>query len=607
MLDGAMTKLVVVLAVVVVVILVIVIIAARSMRAEDPEEFADRPGGRSLSRRGQDDRYERRESPPGRAGRGGRPPQRQGGAGRPARAGAGRGFDQRRGFDQHPDYDQHSDLPRSRGYDQRTPDGLEYEPDADPAMRAGRGYGDRRSPQPGPDERPRGGERRNGRTQHRPQESQAPARARPARSRRSGDSSEWDSSEWEKLSDVDYWAELASDKPLTTTARPAAQPAAQARSGPDRDTTEALPRRGPVTGAPRQDPATGLPVRGRPQPADAELTVAVGRADFTPAPVPVSGIPDQSRLAPAPPADPLLSRHTDPAGLPSLPSPPNPGHGIPQGRPRVDPDDDPLTSPSFPRIPASDSRSYRNGRADTPSRGASAPSPYMAPTQQFPSYGSVAPDFPGHPGPGYPGNGNSGPDFSSHSGPGYPGNGSRDADTTHPNAYRPDPLSSRDAYPAPTGPAPARPEPAAPATAGNPYGSYVTPDSQAGTPGYGEYHGAHSAATGNGHGPYVPSALPGEAGPPAENGYWQGPPSVPGGVPESGTPSYPDGPGQLPDPLGTGGYQAAYGNGYGGYDQAGYQAGSYPAGPHDPAGYAPLDPYGRDGYGGYPGHGPAER
>jgi hypothetical protein len=60
-------------------------------------------------------------------------------------------------------------------------------------------------------------------------------------------------------------------------------------------------------------------VRGRPQPADAELTVAVGRADFTPAPVPVSGIPDQSRLAPAPPADPLLSRHTDPAGLPSLP------------------------------------------------------------------------------------------------------------------------------------------------------------------------------------------------------------------------------------------------------------------------------------------------
>jgi hypothetical protein len=231
----------------------------------------------------------------------------------------------------------------------------------------------------------------------------------------------------------------------------------------------------------------------------------------------------------------------------------------------------------------------------------------MAPTQQFPSYGSVAPEFPGHSDPGYPGNGNRGPEFPGHSGPGFPGNGSRDMDTTHPNAYRPDPLPSRDAYPAPTGPAPARPEPAAPATAGNPYGSYVTPDSQAGTPGYGEYRGAHSAAPGNGHGSYLPSALPGEPGPPAESGYWQGPPSVPGGVPDPGTPSYPDGPGQLPDPLGTGGHQAAYGNGYGGYDPAGYQPGSYPAGPHDPAGYAPLDPYGRDGYGGYPGYGPAER
>ena len=27
--------------------------------------------------------------------------------------------------------------------------------------------------------------------------------------------------DWDSLSDVDYWAELASDKPLTTTAQPA--------------------------------------------------------------------------------------------------------------------------------------------------------------------------------------------------------------------------------------------------------------------------------------------------------------------------------------------------------------------------------------------------
>jgi len=107
-----MTKLVVVLAVVIVVIVVIVIIAARSMRAEDPAEFTDRPGGRGPSRGGQDNRdarYERRERHPGR---GGRPSQRQGGSpARPAGASAGRGVDDRR------------DQRRSRGYDQRMQDG----------------------------------------------------------------------------------------------------------------------------------------------------------------------------------------------------------------------------------------------------------------------------------------------------------------------------------------------------------------------------------------------------------------------------------------------------------------------------------------------------
>ncbi len=585
-----MTKLVVVLAVVVVVILVIVIIAARSMKAEDPEEFADRPGGRSSSRGGQDDRdtrYERRERPPGRGGRGGRPSPRQDArADRPAAARAGRGLDERRS------------QPRSRRYDQRTQDGRGYETDSGFDSRTGRGYDERRGAQPtGPAERTRGdgprgdgprgdgprgdgprgnGRRGNGRTQHRPEESPAPARARQARGRRSGDSSEWDSSEWEKLSDVDYWAELASDKPLTTTAQPAAQPTPQptaaATSGHDRD-TEALTRRGP---APRRDPETGLPIRGPQHPADADLTVAAAdRTDFTPAPVPFSGAPDPSRPVAAAPGEPRLSRHADPVGLPSLPSP---GHSIPPGMPPMDPDDDPLTSPSFPRVPAADSRSYRNGRTDTPSRGSSASAPYLAPTQQFASYGSPAPSLPGH---------------------------NRDTDTTHPNAYGPDPLLGRDVYPAPTDPAPARPIPAAPATTGNPYGSYVTPDTQAG---YGEYPGAHSAAPGNGReSSYLPPALPGEAGQPAGNGYWDRQPLGPGGTPDSGTPGYLDTRGALPDPLGAGSHRAdyGYGNGYGTHDPSDYQPGGYPAGPHDPAGYTPLDPYGSDGYGGYPGHGAA--
>ena len=77
-----MTKLMVVLAVVVVVILVVVFVAVRNMRAEDPEEFADRPRGRAGDRASRDDRdlrYDRRYPLP--AGRpAGRPP-------RPARAG----------------------------------------------------------------------------------------------------------------------------------------------------------------------------------------------------------------------------------------------------------------------------------------------------------------------------------------------------------------------------------------------------------------------------------------------------------------------------------------------------------------------------------------
>jgi len=35
---------------------------------------------------------------------------------------------------------------------------------------------------------------------------------------------DWPTTDWDALSDVDYWAELAADKPLSTTAQPAGQP-----------------------------------------------------------------------------------------------------------------------------------------------------------------------------------------------------------------------------------------------------------------------------------------------------------------------------------------------------------------------------------------------
>jgi hypothetical protein len=614
-----MTKLVIVLAVVVVVILVVVFVAVRNMRAEDPDEFADRPQRRGGNRGGRDDRdlrYDHREPAkrqPARAGRGDRPAARQGADGYRSAAGAARDFDERRDR-------------RDDGYDQRRRSGRGgYDEDGDSDRRRGRDDGRRTPVSSGSEER-----RRNGKgPQRRPEQGQA-------RSRRSGDSSEWDSSEWEKLSDVDYWAELASDKPLTTTA----QPAGQARPGrPPRADREAdaaavhAPR--PVSagfadaglaeagaagtipaGAPRRDPVTGLPVRGRPQPADAELAAAAvpdGRADFAAAPVSAVAAEDQLR----PLAEPRLPLppYADPGGLPG------PARGASPGRPPADPDDDPLTSPSFPSIPASDSRSYHSGRTSTPARGSRVPERHLAATEQFTSYGSPAPQ---------------------HAAAGHtvPADVGGDTDRTNPNSYLPDPLLNGDSYPAANGhpyavangdpyptangdpyptangspypttngdpypasavaapsaaPAPA-PAPSAPATSGNPYGSYVTSDSQDTAFSYGDY----PDLPGNGHGSYPPSPVAGSRGRHSGADYWQQP-AAPASVPG------PDGPAQRRGRHGAGAPAADYRNGYGQQDQASYLPSGYPAGSRDPAGYSPHDPYGRDGYGGYPEYGPAE-
>jgi hypothetical protein len=597
-----MTKLVVVLAVVVVVILVVVIVAVRNMRAEDPDEYADRPGprgGMRDNRNGRDPRYDRSEPParhPGRGNaRGGRPAGRQAGGGnRPAGASA-------RGYDERMDR-------RGLGYDQEPGDVPGYDDDRRFDQRPARGA----ATAPGPDARRRGA---NG-TQRRPEESLPPARTRQARGRRSGDSSEWDSSEWEKLSDVDYWAELASDKPLTTTAQPAApsaarRPPAQARDGrsrPDRapgapagrGPADSMPGASVPAGAPRRDPATGLPVRGRMQPAGGELPGAgVGRADFAAAPVQAN--PAGEQLHPL--AEPRSSgaRHSGPASLPRpvhslrqdrpAPERPAPERPRPDRRP-VDPDDDPLTSPSFPRVPASDSRSYHNGRASTPARGSRAPEQYLAPTQQFSSYDSPVAPPPAQP-PAAP---------HRHTGPQrqaaqHSADRVGDTERTNPNAYRPDPLASRgDPYPPRSASVP-------PAAASNPYGSYVTPGSQPAVPGYGGYPpvpgNGYVNGNGNGHGSYPPPAAP------AGTDYWQHQQApAPEGYPGPGGPVYPNGSAPVSDPRHAA-RAADYGNGYGRHGQAGYPPNGYPAAP-DP-GYAPADPYGPDEYGGYPGYGTAER
>jgi hypothetical protein len=635
-----MTKLVVVLAVVIVVILVVVIVAVRNMRAEDPDEFADRPGGRGGmrdNRDGRDPRYDRRDGPARNPARGGRPAGRTPGNGRRPAGASARNYDERGDS-------------RGRGYDQRPQDGRGYDDggyDDDRRFGPQRGHDDRRGAQPASAREDR---RRVNGAQRRPEDSEPPARTRPARGRRSDDSSQWDSSEWDKLSDVDYWAELASDKPLTTTAQPAQpapspapqRPAAQARGGRPRPDREAeapvgrsagpagsgpggsipggpipngpLPNGGVPNGAPRRDPATGLPVRGRGRPVNGDLAAAAGRtADFAAAPVPLNGSQDQLR--------PLaethqMPRHSGPASLPG------PVHGIPQDRAPVLPeplDEDPLTSPSFPRVP-SDSRSYRNGRASTPPRGSRAAEQYAAPTQQFSTYGSPAPQAPAAP-QGQP---SQRPAAPRHTGPQRQAAQHRadvggEPQRTNPNAYRPDPLTSRDPYaarsaslpptavpqaPMPQAPVPQAPAPSAPSTAGNPYGSYVTPDSQAPPAGYGDY----PPASGNGHGPYLPSGNGGHAGNGgghAGNGYWQG--QAAGSYPGAGEPGYQAGPAPVSDPRDASAQAPEYRNGHGRHGQPSYPPNGYPAAPRDPAEYAASDPYGPEEYGGYPGYGAAER
>ena len=191
------------------------------------------------------------------------------------------------------------------------------------------------------------------------------------------DEDDWPSTEWDKLSDVEYWAELSADKPLATTAR-TAQPSAPAK--PAADTA-----RGGVRAA-----------RGAAAPVDyPDGTVGGGRrrpraASHRPARPPSTRPPADREPGPQRPAgQPASAQRTDPRAvdpaerLGARREQPDVTERIPvrdrQRRPATPPpyaDDDPLTSPSFSRAsaPAEDSRSYRAaGRGQARSSNGSAP------------------------------------------------------------------------------------------------------------------------------------------------------------------------------------------------------------------------------------------
>jgi hypothetical protein len=469
------------------------------------------------------------------------------------------------------------------------------------------------------------------------QDSLPAVRPRQARGKRADDDGDWPSTEWDELSDVDYWAEVASDKPLTTTARPAGQtrPARpdqnreaeirQAQGGgpgpaPQRDRATHRDRpthRDPV---PQPDRAPRLPVRGRREPAAAVPPAATQQPEFTPAPVAATRAqPDAGQWSrSSPPGSRPDPRRSEPI-LASLGG---------QGLPAV-PDDDPLTSPSFPRVPASDSRSYRNGRDHTPPAGSRIPAAYSVPTQQLAAYASPAGQLDGY--------GATGQQNAAERPSGY-GQPAASADRTSSQPYRPAPPATSPApasyrghggqagspartagylagqLPA-TGGAPPAPAPALRA-AGNPYGSYVSPpvrsgppNSSAGLPGNGTQPGYDGYAAGPSNGQREASYPQ-----PATRGEIPVPPAGPGngwypGTAAGQVSAYRD---VAPQPAGAGSHEAGYLNGSPrtereeypvGHEPAGYLPDGYPPRPRDGAGYAGPDPYGRDPYGGYPGYG----
>jgi hypothetical protein len=152
---------------------------------------------------------------------------------------------------------------------------------------------------------------------------------RQSKSKRDSDG-DWPTSEWDELSDVDYWAELASDKPFSTAVTSAQESRAKSRES-------------------RRDARPG-PDRQKREDANTSGEVAVRPASRR------ERKPDRPILPP-------MARKLDTAAVDRRAAGTGPTAARPSaGRPVHD-DDDPLTSPTFPRIAADDSRSYRRTRA----------------------------------------------------------------------------------------------------------------------------------------------------------------------------------------------------------------------------------------------------
>lgn len=219
-----------------------------------------------------------------------------------------------------------------------------------------------------------------------------------SKSKRDGDT-DWPSTEWDELSDVDYWAELASDKPFTGAA-----PSATPSSRPERDRAEARAKAdsGPIRAVDRREPPdrrdnldrrdrTAAERRDTPERRETlERRDPAERRDQLPAARATRPTVDAAFTSPVSgdSIDHAFSARTDSyavterrkaiaTGRTSTSGP----HRMPQPA-----DDDPLTSPSFPRISADDSRSYRRsgGRGQGESQSQTRPNSAYPPAPPHP-------------------------------------------------------------------------------------------------------------------------------------------------------------------------------------------------------------------------------
>jgi hypothetical protein len=557
----AMPKIMIVLAAVVLLILVIGFLAMRFLRPDDSDPFEDAPAEPAPGRRSADDDAPRARKQPARAAAGRRPaaePERQ-------LIRAGRGLDDRTDarasvpFADRPD--RPSD-PRSRAAER--PDRMDI----------GRSNGDRAARSPAAQPRPASGQPGyrdrgsaprpamrddTGPQQRRP--AAAPAARGPAKpARRNGAEAQVD---WESMSDVDYWAELAADKPLTADEPTAAIPAAAAKPAKRRAPADGRPPAG-APDRPEPVPTAKLPVRPRQQqngasapaahsnsgqharPADSGPHTRPGesgphrragdsgqnrRPADLPSRRPRTGDYPVQQPASAQPSLAALARLADSSAAPTF-------------------DDDPLTSPSFPAIVTSDSRSYRSRRSSSGGRsqtGSHASPPPSAPPVQPPSAYPPAAQY-SDPGYAAPANGATWQlDHTGGTGPqpaGYQGqHNSMPPAASLPPAMPPDSSSYRNhpSLPLPTGPSAAHSAVSQPLSqqasqpAGNPYGSYVTDvpvayqQEPAAAPAYqGSYQQYEQPAPQNGYLPAGPQYgngqyYHGETNGYGDNGYQAGP------------------------------------------------------------------------------------